>query len=85
MSLAASSDSQRAEARWARQQGWGVRVDTAYSQSEWRHAAKDDLFYEECEDATGFKATGRPGMVELFAGSGTLAEAFRLGAPTWVE
>eukprot|EP00959_Pyramimonas_sp_CCMP1952_P446376 9345882-Pyramimonas_sp.AAC.1 len=67
MSSEASAESQRCEARWARQQGWGVQVDTAYTEAEWRHAAKDDIFSEETEETTGFRVTGLPGMVELFA------------------
>ncbi|CAK0809262.1 unnamed protein product [Prorocentrum cordatum] len=36
-------------------------------------------------EAAGFKATGRPGILELFAGLAVLAEPFRVGAPTWSE
>ena len=85
MSTAAAPDTLRSEAKWARQQGWGVQVDTAYSEQEWQEFSKDDLFQEDADAATGFRVTGRPGMAELFAGTGALAECFRVGVPTWAE
>ncbi|CAK0811107.1 unnamed protein product, partial [Prorocentrum cordatum] len=79
MSTAAAPDTLRSEAKWARQQGWGVQVDTAHSEQEWQERSKGDLFQEDAGAATGFRATGRPGMADLFAGTGTLAECFRAG------